>query len=433
MLEIKGKYTDAIVYAETIEKEAIDQIKKICDQKFMLGSNVRVMSDVHAGVGCVIGFTATLTDRVAPRLVGVDIGCGVLTAQLDNTEIDLEMIDKAIRESIPYGIDIRDKPLDGFYEVGVDKLRCLNSINMHRVSCSFGKIGGGNHYCEIGKDTSGNLYIQIHSGSGYLGQQVGKHYIKLAKANLEKLSPEAKLKLEEDKREIIATYKEQGRQDEIGKELVRIINELKVDVPNDLIYVEGRDFNDYLHDMKIAQEYAKLNRVAVLNEIVSKYNTLGRDKLLVGDSWDTIHNYIDTDDMIMRKGAISAKLGEKVTIPMNMRDGSLVGVGKGNLDWNCSAPHGAGRLYSRTQASKKFSLEEYKKSMEGIYTTSVCNETVDECPMTYKPMEEIARLVVDTVDIANRIVPIYNYKEAEVKIDWAEIKRKQKENRDSNN
>ncbi|AVQ28534.1 RNA-splicing ligase RtcB [Fusobacterium ulcerans] len=398
--EITGKYNTAKVFTNVIENEAIEQIKTLCNQEFITGSKIRIMPDVHSGAGCTIGTTMTITDKVIPNLVGVDIGCGMETVMITDKEIDLEKLDKLIYEKIPSGHNIRKIPHDLINEIDLNQLKCTGHVKMDRAIRSIGTLGGGNHFIEAGKDEEGNIYITVHSGSRHLGLEVANYYQKMGYKALNKVS-------DIDIEKIIEQLKSEGREKEINKTIKEIKKQIITDIPQALAYVSEELFDDYIHDMKLIQKFAVLNRKAMMDEIIKGLGTE------VAEEFTTIHNYIDTDMMILRKGAVSAKKGEKLLIPINMRDGSLVCIGKGNEDWNYSAPHGAGRLMSRTKAKKTFELKNFKKEMEGIYTTSVNKDTLDECPMAYKAMEDIIKNIGDTVDIIKRIIPIYNFKAGE--------------------
>ena len=394
--EITGKYNIAKVFTNVIENEAVDQIKTLCNQEFITGSKIRIMPDVHSGAGCTIGTTMTITDKVIPNLVGVDIGCGMETVMIADKEIDLEKLDKLIYEKIPSGHNIRKIPHELINEIDLNQLRCTRHVKMDRAIRSIGTLGGGNHFIEAGKDEEGNIYITVHSGSRHLGLEVANYYQKMGYKALNKVS-------DIDIEKIIEQLKSEGREKEINKTIKEIKKQIITDIPQALAYVSEELFDDYIHDMKLIQKFAVLNRKAMMDEIIKGLGTE------VAEEFTTIHNYIDTDMMILRKGAVSAKEGEKLLIPINMRDGSLICIGKGNEDWNYSAPHGAGRLMSRTKAKKTFELKNFKKEMEGIYTTSVSKDTLDECPMAYKAMEDIIKNIGDTVDIIKRIIPIYNF------------------------
>lgn len=398
--EITGKYNTAKVFTNVIENEAVEQIKTLCNQKFITGSKIRIMPDVHSGAGCTIGTTMTITDKVIPNLVGVDIGFGMETVMITDKEIDLEKLDKLIYEKIPSGHNIRKIPHELINEIDLNQLKCTGHVKMDRAIRSIGTLGGGNHFIEAGKDEEGNIYITVHSGSRHLGLEVANYYQKMGYKALNKVS-------DIDIEKIIEQLKNEGREKEINKTIKEIKKQIITDIPQALAYVSEELFDDYIHDMKLIQKFAVLNRKAMMDEIIKGLGTE------VAEEFTTIHNYIDTDMMILRKGAVSAKEGEKLLIPINMRDGSLICIGKGNEDWNYSAPHGAGRLMSRTKAKKTFELKNFKKEMEGIYTTSVSKDTLDECPMAYKAMEDIIKNIGDTVDIIKRIIPIYNFKAGE--------------------
>lgn len=396
MLELKGKYNTAKVFTDNVEEVAISQIVNLLNQKFIADSKIRIMPDTHAGAGCTIGTTMTITDKIVPNLVGVDIGCGMETVVLKDKNIELTKLDKVIHNNIPAGFSIRNNTHAFLKKLNLDKLRCIKHVNLNRAELSLGTLGGGNHFIELDKDDQGTLYLVVHSGSRNLGKQVAEYYQKEAIKSLENKRKQI--------RPLIDELKSQGREQEI-EETIKKITFLKVD--KTLAYVEGSLFEDYLHDMNIVQDYAMYNRKAIVDDIVRLM------KLKVSDSFTTIHNYIDSESMILRKGAISAKKGEQVLIPINMRDGSLICIGKGNDDWNQSAPHGAGRLMSRSKAKDNISLKEFKESMEGIYSTTVTKETIDESPFAYKPIEEIVNNIHDSVDIIKAIKPLYNFKASE--------------------
>ena len=362
------------------------------------------MPDVHAGKGCVIGFTADLGDKVIPNIVGVDIGCGMLCVELGNIELDLEKVDSIINQYVPAGRKIREEKLVDFKRI--NELYCLRELKeTKKFNKAIGTLGGGNHFIEIDIDDENNKYLVIHTGSRNLGKQVADYYQNLA---IELCS--GKEKMFTRKEEIIKTYKEQGRKQEIQqvlKELEKKYKENKPNLPKELCYLTGKYREMYLHDMKICQEYASFNRTMIANQIIENYFNM---KFYDFDGFETIHNYISFGDNIVRKGAISAKRGEKVLIPINMRDGSIIAIGKGNEDWNNSAPHGAGRIMSRHKAKEMFNLEEFKESMKDIYSTSIVEETIDEAPFVYKPMQEIIDNIKDTVEIEKIIRPIYNFK-----------------------
>ena len=412
MKEIIGQFNSAKVFTDTIDESSELQIKKLCDQDFIEGSKIRIMPDVHAGAGCTIGTTMTIKDKIVPNLVGVDIGCGMETIMLEEKSVDLEMFDRFIYDNIPSGINIRKRPHKYSLDVEIDELKCLHYIKEFRALKSIGTLGGGNHFIEIDRDDEGNLYVVIHSGSRHLGKEVAEYYQEEAYRELNHCSKKI---LDE----VINDLKEQGRQTEISSTIEQMKQQILTDIPKALAYTSGYLFENYIHDMKIVQKYAVMNRKAMADDIIKG---LG---LTVKEDFTTIHNYIDTDSMILRKGAVSAQKGEKLLIPINMRDGSLICIGKGNEDWNCSAPHGAGRLYSRIQAKKNFTVDDFKASMDGIYTTSINEDTLDECPMAYKTMEDIVNNISPTADIIKIIKPIYNFKADEgVKDYWREKRGK---------
>ena len=405
---------DLKIFTDDIEQEATNQINELLDQEAFKDSKIRIMPDVHAGKGCVIGFTGNLGDKVIPNIVGVDIGCGMLCVELGNIDLDLERLDKIIREYVPSGFEVHDERKYKFLEL--QDLKCYRELkDTKRLERSIGTLGGGNHFIEIDIDEDNNKYLVIHTGSRNLGKQVAEYYQELANQLCNYNIGEYK----EKQQELIKTYKEQGRKQEIQSALIKLREEYKIDhkkIPKDLAYLEGQYREDYLHDMKICQEFAILNRKTIANIILKNimYYQDGEEPLncwdLKDDYFETIHNYISFEDNIVRKGAISAKKDEMVLIPMNMRDGCIIGVGKGNDDWNQSAPHGAGRIMSRMKAKETFNLDEYKESMKDIYTTSVNEDTIDEAPFVYKPMQEIIDNISDTVDIIKIIKPIYNFK-----------------------
>ncbi|MBR2576235.1 MAG: RtcB family protein [Firmicutes bacterium] len=368
MIEIKGKYSTAKVFTQTLEPSAEGQIRTMCDQPFTAGSKIRIMPDVHAGKGCTIGTTMTIGEYVVPNIVGVDIGCGMDTVLLKEKRIDLPKLDSFIRENIPHGMEVRQRPHRSHGRIHPEELRCWKSIDKRNVVQSLGTLGGGNHFIEIDR-CGDDLYLVIHTGSRGLGKKVAEYYQKIA-------------------------YRRLG-----GKS--------QTQVPYELAYLKDELLEDYLHDMKLMQDFAALNR-QIIKEVI-----LGGMKLHEEDWFTTVHNYIDIENRILRKGSVSSQKGERLLIPLNMRDGSLICTGKGNPDWNYSAPHGAGRLFSRSEAKKSFTLSSFKKEMEGIFTTSVDEGTLDECPMAYKPVEEIVSAIGDTVEIEQTLKPIYNFKASE--------------------
>lgn len=392
MKEIKNSIDNkTIIYAETFEYEAYDQLKELCNFEPYLDSKIRIMPDAHAGKGCVVGTTMTISNKVTPNLVGVDIGCGMLTVELKDSTIDFSKLDKVISNKIPSGFSVHDHPKSSF---DFSNLKCSNHVDLKRALLSIGSLGGGNHFIEVDySEKTHKYYLVIHSGSRKLGGDVCKYYQDLA---FQKVNEMKKVK-----EELIKKLKSEGREKEIDSQL-KLIS--KPSVNKDLAFLSGSDFNDYLNDMAIVQKFAVLNRKTMADIIIKE---MGFNE---SERFETIHNYIDFKRMILRKGAVSAEYGEKLLIPINMRDGSLICVGKGNEDWNFSAPHGAGRLMSRSKAKELIDLEEYKLSMSGIYSTSVCQSTLDEAPQAYKPMEEIIEAIKPTVDIIDIIKPEYNFK-----------------------
>lgn len=397
MLEIKGKISMAVCYAKVIEKEAIEQIRRMCDYEFTEGSQIRIMPDVHAGKGCTIGTTMTVKDKAVPNIVGVDIGCGMYTVNLGKGELNLEKLDEAAH-FIPSGKNVWEGRQEKF---DLTRLRCYRSLkDSKRLVRSLGTLGGGNHFIEVDRSEDGTNYLVIHTGSRNLGKQVAEIYQKLA------------IELHQGKEEyfvkrdaLIAEYKAAGRKNEIQAAL----KELKWQnrdllIPEDLCYLYGSYFEDYLADVEICQEFARRNREKIAEVLLERVGLTG------SEAFHTIHNYIDTEEMILRKGAIAAHEGEKVLIPINMRDGSVLAIGKGNKEWNYSAPHGAGRLMSRTKAKENLSMQEYRKEMEGIYTTSVNEATLDEAPMAYKSIDDILDVIKESVTVIQVMKPIYNFK-----------------------
>ena len=402
ILEIKGKVNTAICYARVVEDEAIEQIRRMCDYDMTEGSKIRIMPDVHAGNGCTIGTTMTIRDKAVPNVVGVDIGCGMYTVDLGTEDIDLERVDEAAHY-IPSGMNVWDGRREHFDLTGLVCYRELKDAK--RLERSLGTLGGGNHFIEIDKAANGTKYLIIHSGSRNLGKQVAEFYQNLA------------IRLDrgfdrylQERDEIIRSYKEMGRKNEIEgalKQLQKQFHELTPTMPDDLCYLSGQYLDDYLHDVEICQNFAKRSRELMAEILMERAGLTG------GESFHTIHNYIDTEEMILRKGAIAAHNGEKVLIPINMRDGSILAVGKGNPEWNYSAPHGAGRIMSRGKARATLNLEEYRKTMEGVYTTSINENTLDEAPMAYKSLGDIIDVVKESVDVIDVMKPIYNFKASE--------------------
>jgi RNA-splicing ligase RtcB len=397
--------SDLKIFTKNVEQEAVDQIELLLAQDAFKDCKVRIMPDVHAGKGCVIGFTADLGEKVIPNIVGVDIGCGMLCVSLGQADIDFEKLDNVIRSYIPSGRDVHEGRIIRFEEL--QDLKCYRELrDTKRLERSIGTLGGGNHFIEIDIAEDGEKYLVIHTGSRNLGKQVADYYQNLA---FELMSGKDKLYEEQDR--LIKQYKAAGRKSEIQSaiaELHRNFKAVNPKIPKDLCYLEGKYREDYLHDMRICQKFAYINRVMIA-QIICNHMEWGVD-VDMPDYFECIHNYIDHDSNIVRKGAISAKMGERVLIPINMRDGCILGIGKGNENWNYSAPHGAGRTMSRSKAKESILLEEYQKAMDGIFTTSVNTSTIDESPMAYKTMDEIIGNIKDTVEIVDIIKPIYNFK-----------------------
>ena len=394
---IQGKVATAIAYANVIEQEAIDQIRRMCDYDFTEGSTIRIMPDVHAGKGCTIGTTMTIRDKAVPNVVGVDIGCGMYTVKLNEREVDFARFDEAAHY-VPSGMNVwegRQEPFD------LEALRCFRALkDTRRLQRSLGTLGGGNHFIEIDRAADGTLYLVIHTGSRNLGKQVAEYYQHLA-VELNQGREEYFKKRDA----LITEYKAAGRRKEIQAALKELHWANKpLTIPEDLCYVYGEYLDDYLHDVEICQQFARRNRELIAEVLLSRSGLTG------GEAFHTIHNYIDTREMILRKGAIAAHKDEKVLIPINMRDGSVLAIGRGNPDWNYSAPHGAGRLMSRTAARQSLDMDAYTEAMKGIYTTSVNASTIDEAPMAYKSIDDIIGVIRDSVDVIDIMKPIYNFK-----------------------
>jgi RNA-splicing ligase RtcB len=412
MIELNGKYASAKVYTDNVESAAISQMMALLNQPFVEGSQIRIMPDTHAGAGCVIGTTMTLTDKVVPNLVGVDIGCGVLMIKLKEKRIDLPAFDAVVRKHVPSGGNVHEEENDHRTSLVAENLRCYGKKNARirpdLAYKSVGTLGGGNHFIELDRDQDDNIWLVIHTGSRHLGIEVCNFY---QNEGYRVLKDKANGGSKQEKRDaFIAKLKAEGRHKDIDKEVKRWEKEyaeVNPSIPYDLAYVEGDLFKDYIHDMDMVQKHAACNR-AEIARVILKYA-----KLHEVERFETVHNYIDVENMILRKGSVSAQTGERLLIPINMRDGSLICVGKGNPDWNYSAPHGAGRLMSRSAAKESISMDDFKASMNGIYTTCVNQGTIDESPMAYKPMDEIVANIADTVDIVDIIKPIYNFKAGE--------------------
>lgn len=398
MLELNGKYATAKVFTDVVDNASISQVITLLNQPYVQGSRVRMMPDIHAGAGCTIGTTMTVTDKICPNLVGVDIGCGMEVIRLKEKYIEPVKLDVVIREHIPSGFAVRSSR-QGLHryagEIDLQRLCCARYVNLDRAYQSIGTLGGGNHFIEANRDENGAIYIVVHSGSRHLGVEIANYYQEAAWRSVKDLHRD---KLSE----FIDRLKREGRAQEIPEAIKQFPR--TEPIPKPLAYVEGELFDWYIHDMKIAQRFADLNRRAMVDCIVKNMG------LHVVEQFTTVHNYIDMDSMILRKGAVSARAGEKLIIPINMRDGSLICTGLGNEDWNCSAPHGAGRLMSRAQAKQSFTVSEFKKQMKGIYTTSVNQGTLDECPMAYKNMDDIVNNIGPTARVDAVIKPIYNFK-----------------------
>ena len=394
---IQGKVASTVVYANVIEDKAIEQIRRMCDYDFAKDSRIRIMPDVHAGKGCTIGTTMTISDKVVPNMVGVDIGCGMYTVRLDAREIDLARFDAAAH-AVPSGMNVWEGRRERF---DLEPLRCFRVLkDTRRLQRSLGTLGGGNHFIEIDRASDGALYLVIHSGSRNLGKQVAEHYQQLA-VELNQ-GREAYFKKRDA---LIAEYKAAGRRREIQAALEQLYwTKTPMTVPEDLCYVYGEYLQDYLHDVEICQHFARRNRELIAEVLLSSTGLSG------GEAFHTVHNYINTQEMILRKGAIAAHDGEKVLIPINMRDGSVLAVGRGDPEWNYSAPHGAGRVMSRMAARETLDMATYVEAMRGVYTTSVCPDTIDEAPMAYKSIEDIVGVIRDSVDVIDIMKPIYNFK-----------------------
>lgn len=396
MLELKGKYNTAKVFTDNVDNETISQVIELLNQDYINDAKIRIMPDCHAGAGCVIGTTMTISDKVCPNLVGVDIGCGMLAVRIAEKDVDLPKLDDVINTYVPAGFNVNDEPLGNFNHLN----DLVAPANLPLAYRSIGSLGGGNHFIEfieLDRDDDGDLWLVIHTGSRHLGLEVAKHYQELAYKQLKDTDVGGKIKA------VIADLKAKGREKEIEK-TIKVLKMQEPHIPKSLCYVSGQAFKDYIHDMEVVQKHAELNRKYIADTVIEKMGWH------VCEEFQTIHNYIDTKNMILRKGSVSAQDGEKLIIPINMRDGSLVCVGKGNPDWNYSAPHGAGRILSRSEAKDAVGIDEFRESMKGIYSSSVMESTIDESPMVYKPMEEIMENIKDTVDIVKVIKPVYNFK-----------------------
>ena len=408
MFVLQGKYETAKVFTDDIEPEAISQIQELMNQPFAEGSHARFMPDVHAGKGCTVGTTMHINDCVCPNLVGVDIGCGMFVVELPGPIDNLERLDRIIHEKVPSGMNIHEHAVAEFDLKG---LLCYSDLKRpDYLLQSIGSLGGGNHFIEIDEDENGHYYLVIHSGSRNLGKQVCEIYMDKA----EKKLAYGQEQLNIASRDLIERLKAQHREREISAELKKLKEEYRTKfnaINKDLATISGQEMEDYLHDMNLTQKYAVLNRETMAAIILSDYyDTKTAGELIRNNSWQCIHNYIDVENRILRKGAISAQKGEKVIIPLNMRDGCIIGIGKGNPDWNFSAPHGAGRRMSRSRAKQELTMSEFADSMKGVYTTSVLESTIDEAPMAYKDAEGIIENVEETIEILRIIKPVYNFK-----------------------
>lgn len=382
------------IYAETFEYEAYEQVKRLANYDAYKDSIIRIMPDAHAGKGCTVGTTMTIADKVTPNLVGVDIGCGMLTVELKDKEIDCAKLDAVIRANVPNGFNVHEKQKASF---NFENLICAKRVDLERALLSIGSLGGGNHFIEVDhSEKEQKYYLVIHSGSRKLGGDVCKYYQDIAFQNANEMK-----KVRE---ELINKLRAEGRERDIDKEMKRL---KKPAANKELAHLSGDHFKNYLNDMAIVQQFAVLNRRTMADIIIKEMGFKEKTR------FETIHNYIDFGRMILRKGAVSAELGEKLLIPINMRDGSLICIGKGNQDWNYSAPHGAGRLMSRSKAKELLSMDEFAHSMNGIFTTSVSRSTIDEAPQAYKSIEEISAAITETVEIIDIIKPVYNFKSSE--------------------
>lgn len=411
MIEIHGKYNNAKVFTDTCDNATVAQVTNLLNQSCVEGSQIRIMPDCHAGAGCVIGTTMTIQDKVIPNLVGVDIGCGMLATKLKEKRIDLPKFDSVSQAEIPAGMRMRSTPHSMAEMVSAEELVCYHKPGCHVspevFDLSIGTLGGGNHFWELDRDEEENIWLVVHTGSRRSGKDVAEYYQKQAYESLNGLGEKRKAEIARQRETYIAQMKAEGREKELSRLLAQwqaSLKEAEVSVPYEVAWCEGSLFDDYIHDMKIMQQYAMLNR-RVITEVILK-----KCKLHAVDQFETVHNYIDTDHMILRKGSVSAMAGEQLLIPINMRDGALICRGKENPDWNESAPHGAGRLMSRTETRSSISMKDYKEAMSGIYTTCVNKGTLDESPFAYKPIDEIVANIEPTAEIVSRLKPIYNFK-----------------------
>lgn len=367
MKTVNGVYTSAKIFTDIIEEYAAAQIQMLCDNAAFEGCKIRVMPDVHPGKVGTIGFTSTVGEKILPNVVGIDIGCGVTLAKLKQKKAEFQKLDKVIREGIPSGFQVRKKPHRFSRDFDFLQLQCIEHINIEKAESSLGTLGGGNHFIELDQDGEGYLYAVIHSGSRRLGKEVTEYYLAEGQKELKKKG---------------------------------------ISVPYEMTYLEGTLMEAYLHDVQVVQGFAALNREAMLDELVKGM------KWKVQEEITSVHNYIEDSEngAILRKGAISAKKEEPVIIPVNMRDGILLGLGKGNNDWNNSAPHGAGRKMKREEVKARFTVSQFKSEMNGIYSSCIGKETLDEAPFAYRNLAEIEEWIGDTVEITKRLRPVYNFK-----------------------
>jgi len=408
MIKLSGKYNNAIAYASQLDESSAAQIQRLLDQSFVSGSIVRFMPDVHAGAGCTIGTTMTIQNKIVPNLVGVDISCGMLVTKLSKRSIvDLDKLDRVIHDFVPCGKEKQTRLHPFSKDVPVEDMKIVHEVRGSREMLGIGSLGGGNHFIELNTNENGDVFLVIHCGSRHLGLRVANRYQDEAIRQMSHCE-------REEIRELVDRLKAEGRRTEVQSEIAKLRQEKMGNVPPELAYLTGDLMQDYLNDMKIMGVYANRNRAAIADTIIRNMNWE------IEDSFETLHNYLDTDNMILRKGAVSAQKGERLIIPINMRDGSLICLGKGNPDWNYSAPHGAGRLLSRRQAREMLRMEDFKQSMLGIYTSCINQETLDESPMAYKPMKEIVDNISDTVEIIDTIKPIYNFKAVEERVFFKE-------------
>ena len=411
MTEITGRYNRAIVFTDTCDAATVAQVTNLLNQKCVEGSKIRIMPDCHAGAGCVIGTTMTVRDKVIPNLVGVDIGCGMLATKLKEKRIDLPKFDSVSQAEIPAGMRMRSIPHSLADSMSADELICCHQPGSHvspeLFTLSLGTLGGGNHFWELDRDEEDNIWLVVHTGSRRSGKDVAEYYQKQAYESLNGLGNKRKEEVISRREAFIRQLREEGREKEINHLLAEwqaSLPEAKITVPYEVSWCEGALFDDYIHDMRVMQQYAILNRRIITETILKKC------RLHAVEQFETIHNYIDMDHMILRKGSVSAREGERLLIPINMRDGALICIGKGNPDWNESAPHGAGRLMSRSEARSSISMKDYRNAMAGIFTTCVHKGTLDESPFAYKPIDEIVANIEPTAEIVSRIRPIYNFK-----------------------